>query len=156
VGVGIGAQFPQLAIRGFNAEAMTVTPLDLLGRPVQMNDDVNQPGSSPFAFLLLIGFEGRDNRQVYLCAVTEGVARSVGFAASTQGARTALLAANRAGDNGALPLFFQIGDDLCATEAFVHVTCHCILSQALSPTLSHPFSATLSQALSPKLALPHF
>jgi hypothetical protein len=73
---------------------MTVTPLDLLGRPVQMNDDVNQPSSSPFAFLL-IGFEGRDNCQVYLCAVTEGVARSVGFAALTQGARTALLVAKR-------------------------------------------------------------
>src|SRR5258707_9203219 len=116
----MSTQLTQLAVGGLNAEAMAVALLGLLGRPVQMNDDVEQPGSTPL-FGLLVAFEGRDNCYVCGSAVAEGVGGCVGFASLTHGARTAFLTSNGAGQRRAFMDVLQVLDNLRTTEALIQL-----------------------------------
>src|SRR5262245_58794158 len=118
---GEGAQPTQLAIAAFNTEATAVALIDLLGRPIQGNDDESQPFEPPFASL--IGNAAGIQDQVGTGAIGEGIRGAVGFASVTQGARTALahLPTQGTGDDRREVLVLQQANHLARAEAFIHV-----------------------------------
>ncbi len=110
---------PQAAIGSFNAKAGTIASIDFLGRPVETDDDEEQP-FAPLS-LRFIGNPCGNDGHLGGCAVGEGVARAIALASATELARATHFAANRAGENGPLFDLPEVADDCTRTEATIQI-----------------------------------
>src|SRR4030066_1920649 len=114
---GMSSHLTHRAIAALDAETPAIACMDLLGFPVELDDDESQPLAASLAGL--IGHQAGEQGQAGGGAILEGVVRAIALAAPAEGAGTTLFAANRAGNDGRLTNIGQIADDRPGSKGFV-------------------------------------
>ena len=116
---GGGPHPSEQSITTFHAKASAIILVNLVGGPVQQDDDKRQPFAATFA--CFVRYQRGFHRDRGLGPVAESIARGVAFAPATQRPGPTGFATNRIGDDGGLLEVGQVRHNRGGGEPFVQI-----------------------------------